>query len=354
MLQRADASRQELGYRDIMLAMMDADTAESMLPHFLYALHDLDTGVYKCLVLVALDAQAMSRCRSLHIPQLCYLLDVSALHGQDRYAYYIDLGERWLDHGNAEQQAVHDTYDLVTVGMQGGRRPSSSGMRLSKSILSSSQTWTSCALSPRKFRKLRFSRLLLTGWGLDRRRMHRVAHAVRCVLQVYFKDPLADVATYADDDILVADDHLDGVFDPYQSVNEANIGTLVMRPTQGTMDFVKLWLGGKEMREWDQRHFGATARSFVADRPSFRLKTLDINRYHFGCGQSGGCGHDLTCKIAKFAQDWRTVCSPDAISEWVSMHLACLNWACGVDNEPGTDRGLLYAHVMQSIRSLKP
>lgn len=91
-LQRADASRQELGYKDIMVAMMDNDTADSILPHFLSALHDLGTGTHKCLVLVALDAHAMSRCRSLHIPRLCFLLDVSALHGDDGYAYYIDLG----------------------------------------------------------------------------------------------------------------------------------------------------------------------------------------------------------------------------------------------------------------------
>lgn len=174
------------------------------------------------------------------------------------------------------------------------------------------------------------------------------------MLQLYFKDPLADVATYPDIDILVSDDHLDGVFDPYNNVGEANIGTLVMRPTQATKDFVKLWLEGKEIREWDQRHFGVTAKSFVADRPTFRLITLDINRYHFACWQSGGCGHHLTCRLAKFAKEWRTTCSTDAISEWVSMHLACLNWACGVDNEGGTDRGLLYAHVMQQIRSLKP
>ena len=173
------------------------------------------------------------------------------------------------------------------------------------------------------------------------------------MLQVYFKDPLADVATYADDDILVADDHLDGVFDPYQSVNEANIGTLVMRPTQGTMDFVKLWLGGKEMREWDQRHFGATARSFVADRPSFRLKTLDINRYHFACWQTLGCGHQLTCNIANFSKDWSTTCPPEVLAQWVSMHLACLNKECGIDVS-GKDRGLLYAHVMQTLQTLKP
>ena len=92
---------------------MDSDTAGSMLPHFLHSLHALDTDVHTCLVVVALDARAMSTCRSLHIPELCYLLDVSSLQDQNGWAYYIDLGERLLVSGcgDAEQEALHDAHD---------------------------------------------------------------------------------------------------------------------------------------------------------------------------------------------------------------------------------------------------
>ena len=123
-LARADASRQHLGYEDIMMAMMDGNTAEYLLPQFLYQLHALETGVYECLVLVALDTFALSRCKSLHIPELCYLLDVSALQSLKRFDYYIQLGEQgaflwsWCCH----QRAMRDAPRMV--GMQGGRRRS--------------------------------------------------------------------------------------------------------------------------------------------------------------------------------------------------------------------------------------
>ena len=144
------------------------------------------------------------------------------------------------------------------------------------------------------------------------------------VAQVYLKDPLADLARYPDD-ILVADDHVEGAFDPYTATGEANIGTLVMRPTPGTREFMQRWLQGREAKKWDQQHFGITAKIFVAMQPEFRLRTLDVAVYPFACPQAPGCGHALACNIAKYDADWRSSCSPHITANWVSLHLvSCL------------------------------
>ena len=103
---------------------------------------------------------------------------------------------------------------------------------------------------------------------------------------------------------------------------------------------------------WDRTHFTATANVFVAKRPSFHLKTLDINVWAFACPQNPQCGNLLVCSIARYAKDWRTMCAPEYLSGLVSLHLACADKVCGVDMT-NIDREFMYGHIMGSLRTLQ-
>jgi hypothetical protein len=87
----------------------------------------------------------------------------------------------------------------------------------------------------------------------------------------------------------------------------------------------------------------------VAERPAFRIRTLDIDVYAFACPQHT-CG-DLACKIVKHAKDWRTACPRETSAQWVSFHLACADWNCTSDRF-GIDKPFMLGQAMSALRSL--
>ena len=286
-LEYADINRRAMGNREVMVSMVDADAAQYVLGHFLAQMFHLTTQPWRSLVLACLDEAAFHICKSIHAWKLCYL-DQSLPLSSSRSSqdHYIDLG--WLKVNLIQQ-----------------------GLRLGHSIF--------------------FTDIDI----------------------LYFKDPLKDLLKYDKAEIIVADDVPQGaLYNPFEPSSDgfgANIGNLVIRPSNYTEKFMSKWLAGKEEKEWDQMQFTKVLNEFAVTYTAFQLVILDVDEYAFACPQHT-CG-DIACKIAQYAPDWRETCPKEARSKWVSFHLACLDYFC-TRGKHTVHRNFMYSQVMGALRTM--